>query len=203
MNNLLKDGLLCKTSGSEWTKGGTGTVTQSINGSGFGRYERKFDVTGTNTVYLRQTVTGLTVGKTYTLSGYAQSLGPKAFLRVTAGSSTFTSPELILADCNGSLNRTEITFTMPSGTTSANIDMCAKGTGSSSSVWWDSAQLEEGETANHVNLIENGRMTRTGSSGLPDRWLAGPNSDNYLSWLARASCTETMPECVSGDVLRP
>ncbi len=202
VNNLLKDGLLCKTSGSEWTKGGTGTVTQSINGSGFGRYERKFEVTGTNTVYLRQTVTGLTAGKTYTLSGYAQSLGPKAFLRVTAGSSTFTSPELLLADCNGSLNRTEVTFTMPSGVTSASIDMCATGTGSSSSVWWDSAQLEAGETANHVNLIENGRMIRTGSSGLPDRWLAGPNSDSFLSYLAGDACTIPMPvDCITGGVL--
>ncbi len=201
VNNLLRDGLLCKTSGSEWTKGGTGTVTQAMNGTGFGRYERKFEVTGTNTVYLRQTVTGLTAGNPYTLSGYAQSLGPKAFLRVTAGSSTFTSPELLLADCNGSLNRTEITFTMPSGVTSANIDMCATGTGSSSSVWWDSAQLERGETANHVNLIENGKMNRTAGSGLPDLWLAGPNSASYLSYLARASCTEAMPSCVTGNAL--
>ncbi|MCQ2457700.1 MAG: hypothetical protein MJ142_03085 [Clostridia bacterium] len=56
VNNLLADGLLCKTAGSAWTKHGTGTIEQMYNGSGFGRYERKFTVANGNTLFLSQTV---------------------------------------------------------------------------------------------------------------------------------------------------
>ena len=183
VNNLLADGLLCKTSGSSWTKYGTGTVTQSIHGSGFGRYERKFTVSNNNTLYLRQMVS-VTAGKTYTMSGYVQSLGAKAYLRVTAGNDTFESipVELVGTETETELTRTQVTFKVPAGVSSISCDLVAKGTAQGTIAWWDSAQLEEGETANHVNLIENSRMKRTGSSGLPNCWTADSNCANYLSW---------------------
>ena len=202
VNNLLADGLLCKTSGSAWTRGGTGTVAQSINGSGFGRYERKFTVSSGNKLYLRQTVS-VTADKTYTLSGYAQSLGAKAYLEVTAGAQTFRSipVELKGTETQTELTRTQVTFKVPSGVSSITCDMAAEGTASGTIAWWDSAQLEEGETANHVNLIENSQMKRTASSGLPNCWTADTNSANYLSWQGRDDCLNQLPEHLPGDTM--
>ena len=202
VNNLLADGLLCKTSGSSWTKYGTGTVTQSIHGSGFGRYERKFTVSNNNTLYLRQTVS-VTAGKTYTMSGYVQSLGAKAYLRVMAGNDTFESipVELVGTETETELTRTQVTFKVPAGVSSISCDLVAKGTAQGTIAWWDSAQLEEGETANHVNLIENSRMKRTGSSGLPNCWTADSNCANYLSWQDGSACLNPMPENLHGDTM--
>ncbi len=202
VNNLLKDGLLCKTSGSAWTKYGTGTVTQAINGSGFGRYQRKFTAANGNTLYLRQTVS-VTAGKTYTFSGYAQSLGAKAWLRVTAGSQTFQSMpvELLGAETQTELERTQVTFTVPAGVSSVHCDLMGAGTAKGTVAWWDSAQLEEGETANHVNLVENGQMNRTAGSGLPDSWIADTNCGSFLSYRARSACTVSMPEHLEGNVM--
>ncbi|MDO5435761.1 MAG: DNRLRE domain-containing protein, partial [Clostridia bacterium] len=205
VNNLLADGLLCKTSGSAWTKHGTGTIEQVYNGSGFGRYERKFTVANGNTLYLRQTVS-VTAGKTYTLSGFAQSLGAKAFLRVTAGEETRETFLSIPVEKTGSetqteLERTQVTFKVPSGISSITCDMVCQGTEGGMVAWWDSVQLEEGETANHVNLVENSRMNRTGSSGLPDCWIADSGSAGYLSWQNRSGCAVTMPAGLPGNAL--
>ena len=149
-------------------------------------------------MYLRQSVT-VTDNKTYTLSGYAKSEGPEAFLRATVGSSTYTSPSITQADCTDGLTRLELTFPVPSGITAVTADLCAKGISSSTVCWWDSAQLEEGETANHVNLLENTQMKRSSGSGLPDLWLAGPNSNNFLQYKARSG---GMPTHVPGDAIR-
>ncbi|MBR3388723.1 MAG: hypothetical protein IKG84_10975, partial [Bacteroidales bacterium] len=203
VNNLLKDGLLCKTSGSAWTKYGTGTVEQIINDGGFGRYQRKFTVTNGNTAYLRQTVS-VEAEKIYTLSGYAQSFGAKAYLRVTAGNETFQSipVETLGTETQTDLERTQVTFTVPTGVTSINCDMVVEGTASGTIAWWDSAQLEEGETANHVNLIENSVMNRTASSGLPDNWVPDDISGSFLSYQPRANCTVPMPDHLPGNALR-
>ena len=202
VNNLLSDGLLCKTTGSAWTKYGTGTVEQMYNGSGFGRYERKFTVANGNTLYLRQTVS-VTAKKTYTLSGYAQSLGAKAYLRVTAGSGTYQSIPVVLTGTGTQteLERTQVTFKVPTGISSITCDMVCQGTSGGTVAWWDSVQLEEGETANHMNLVENSRMNRTGSSGLPDCWTADSGSSGYLSWQARSGCAVAMPANLPGNAL--
>ena len=204
VNNLLFDGLLNRTSGSPWTKVGTGTVEQAANSSlsGFGYYKRKFTVANGNTLYLRQTVT-VEAGKTYTLSGYAQSLGPKAFLRVLAGALMIESIEIapVGSETQTELERTQVTFTVPAGITSADIDLCATGTGAGTIVWWDSAQLEEGESANHVNLIENSQMNRTASSGLPNSWTADSNCASFLSWQERSGCSVAMPENLPGHAM--
>ncbi len=202
VNNLLADGLQCKTSGSAWTKYGTGTVDQSYNGAGFGRYEKKFTVTNGNTLYLRQTVS-VTAGKTYTLSGYAQSLGARAFLRVTAGSQTFQSipVELLGTETQTELERTQVTFKVPSGVSSISCDMVGQGTSRGTVAWWDSAQLEEGETANHVNLVENSKMNRTAGSGLPDCWQTDSVSASFVSYQARSGCAVAMPGHLPGNAL--
>jgi len=198
VNNLLKDGLQCKTT-SDWTKEGTGTIEQQYRDGGFGRYQKKFTVSDGNTLCLKQTVSVIP-GKTYTLSGYAQSLGAKAWLRIVADGSEFVSQSIQAGGTSAQteLERTQVTFTVPSGCSIITCHMMVRGTDTGTVAWWDSVQLEEGETANHVNLIENSIMDRTAASGLPDCWTPDSNCSSYLSYKQRSAA---MPEHLSGNIL--
>ena len=200
VNNLLADGLQNST-GTEWTKYGTGTIQQAAYLLGFGSRAKKYTVANGNTLYLRQNA-NVTAGKTYTLSGYTQSLGAKTYLRVVAGNQTFLSlpVEVQGAETQTGLERTRVTFTVPSGVSSISCDMVAEGTARGTMAWWDSAQLEEGETANHVNLMENSRMTRA-SGTMPYGWTADSNCEYWLSRRSGASCSVPMPDNLTGDVL--
>lgn len=198
VNNLMKDGLQCKTT-PDWATEGTGTVEQQYRDGGFGRYQKKFTVSIGNTLCLKQTVS-VTPDKSYTLSGYAQSMGAKAWLRVVADDNEYISlPIQASGTATGTeLERTQVTFTVPAGCSSITCYMMAQGTSEGTVVWWDSVQLEEGETANHVNLIENSVMNRTADSGLPDCWTPDSNCASYLDYKARS---EDMPSKLQGDAL--
>ena len=182
VNNLLADGLQ-NIGGSDWTKYGTGTIEHMMYYAGFGTRARRYTVANGNTLYLRQNVS-VTAGDTYTLSGYTQSQGAKSYLRVVAGNETYLSVPVEPRgnETQTALERTRVTFTVPAGVSSISCDMVAEGTAQGTVAIWDSAQLEEGETANHVNLLENSRMTRVNLYGIPTGWVADSGSESWLSW---------------------
>ena len=198
VNNLLVNGLFDKT--TSWTKYGTGTITQSANIGEYGSYQKKFTVANGNTLYYRQTV-NVTAGQTYTLSGFARSLGAKAYVRVNAGGQTFSSLPI---ECTGTeteteLTRTQVTFTVPAGVSQIQVDLVAVGTPQGTIVWWDCAQLEVGETANHVNLLENGDLHTITGSPLPSPWYT---NSAMVTAISRNSCQVQMPDHLTGNALR-
>ena len=194
VNNLLTNGLFGKT--TDWTKDGTGTITQSARSGGFGVNQKKFTVANGQTLSCYQTV-GVTAEQTYTLSGYVQSFGAKAYLKVTAGSAVFTSLSVELAgnETETELTRTQVTFTVPPAVSQIRVDLVAEGTPQGTIAWWDSAQLEIGETANHVNLLENSDVHDMQGT-LPTPWQ---KDNTYSTVIARS---EDMPAHVTGNALR-
>ena len=198
VNNLLVNGLFDKT--TSWTKYGTGTISQSANSGEYGNYQKKFTVANGNTLYYRQTVS-VTAGQTYTLSGFARSLGAKAYVRVIAGSQTFSSLpiELTGTETETELTRTQVTFTVPAGISQIQVDLVAVGTSQGTIVWWDCAQLEVGETANHVNLLDNGDLHTITGSPLPSPWHT---NSGMVSAISRNNCQVQMPVHLTGNALR-
>ena len=192
VNNLLTNGLFARTSG--WTKYGTGTIAQSYYNGEFGVNQKRFEVANGKTLYCRQAV-NVTAEQTYTLSGYVRSMGPKAYLRVIAGNATFTSlpVELTGNETETELTRTQITFTVPPNVTSVSCDLVAVGTARGTLAWWDSVQLETGETANHVNLLENSYIRQTGGNPLPTPWEC---DNTQTSAIARP---DSMPSHLIGN----
>ena len=102
------------------------------------------------------------------------------------------------AETETELRRTQVTFAAPAGVSEVSCDLVAEGTARGTIAWWDSAQLEEGETANHVNLLENSDLhDMTGT--FPAPWQ---RSSTTSCAVARPSCQEEMPAHLSGNAVR-
>lgn len=93
VRNLLLDPM-CEENSSVWEKSSTGTITRDQSTRQFGLVSYRLTIWSSNCVYVRQAVT-LTPGKSYTLSGYVRSGGPRGVMRVayTVGNETVTLPE--------------------------------------------------------------------------------------------------------------
>ena len=90
VQNLLLDPM-CEENSSVWEKSSTGTITRDQSTRQFGLVSYRLTIWSSDCVYVRQAVT-LTPGKSYTLSGYVRSSGPRGVMRVayTVGNETFT-----------------------------------------------------------------------------------------------------------------
>ena len=197
VNNLLTNGLFGNT--TDWTKEGIGTITQSARSGGFGVNQKKFTVANEQTLSCYQMV-NVTGDKTYTLSGYVQSLGAKAYLEAVVDNTDdgiFRSPsvELTGTETETELTRVHVTFHVPEGINQIKVSLVAKGTLQGTIAWWDSAQLEVGDTANHVNLLENSDVHDMQGT-LPTPWQ---KDNTYSTVIARS---EDMPTHVTGNALR-
>ena len=80
VRNLLLDPM-CEENSSVWEKSSTGTITRDQSTRQFGLVSYRLTIWSSDCVYVRQAVT-LTPGKSYTLSGYVRSGGPRGVMRV-------------------------------------------------------------------------------------------------------------------------
>ena len=80
VRNLLLDPM-CEENSSVWEKSSTGTITRDQSTRQFGLVSYRLTIWSSDCVYVRQAVT-LTPGKSYTLSGYVRSGGPRGVMRI-------------------------------------------------------------------------------------------------------------------------
>ena len=128
----------------------------------------KTNADGNMCVYMNYA--NLTVGQSYTLSGYIRSTGSIAgYAAVHHGENWFNGAQVTPGS---EWTRVSATFTATS--TSATLYFIAVGTGT---LWLDAAQFEEGCVANRYNLIRNGDFSYN-SSGVPTFWTANGSNDS-------------------------
>ena len=140
--------------------------------------------TGTSAARAYQDITGLTAGKTYTLSGYVKitsitgnSGDSGALINVTPFISNTAQPgfssEIISSVTDSSINngwrRLSVTFTVPDNTTKTRVNIALKA--ATGTAYFDAMQLEEAETESSYNLIENSSL-ESSSGATPTSWLA-------------------------------
>lgn len=160
--------------GGYWStalNGGTGTFSYATDQKYLGSKAMKMVKTnadGNMCVYMNYA--NLTVGQSYTLSGYIRSTGSIAgYAAVYHGENWFNGAQVTPGD---EWTRVSATFTAMS--TSAVLYFVAVGTGT---LWLDAAQFEEGCVANRYNLIRNGDFSYN-SSGVPTFWTANGSNDS-------------------------
>ena len=89
---------------------------------------------------------------------------------------------------------------MPENVTSVTCSLAAEGTIQGAVAWADCAQLEAGETANHINLMENSDMRDMSGSPLPSPWQVESTAQGYVSAAARETAIQ-MPAHLTGNVM--
>lgn len=177
VTNLLSDPLMNDDNGS-WTTGGTGTFALDTTTHKWGNKSRKITISANNEAYVRQALT-VDPGKAYTLSGYVKSTGPKAFLRVgyvMDYGSTYTeeSDPVTVTTSSGDFERIAFSFILPvNATGTVYCYMVCKET--AGSAWFDCLQLEEGQTLNHFNMLQNSTFMKA-SGNKPTSWQSSYNS---------------------------
>lgn len=189
VKNLLLDPLLDANS-SVWEKSSTGTFTRDQANTLYGPVSYKIQVLTGKEAYLRQ-ATELTPGKSYTLSAYMRSGGPKAFVRAVCtvnGEEKCFDSDVVSVSENASdapFERVSVSFTVPENAeTTVYCEAVGAGnsTGNAGTFWMDSMQLEEGLTCNHFNLLQNCDFTHTTSgSRIPTGWTLGDGDSSYIS----------------------
>lgn len=160
--------------GGYWStalNGGTGTFSYATDQKYLGSKAMKMVKTnaeGNMCVYMNYA--NLTVGQSYTLSGYIRSTGSIAgYAAVHHGENWFNGAQVTPGS---EWTRVSATFTATS--TSATLYFIAVGTGT---LWVDAAQFEEGCVANRYNLIRNGDFSYN-NSGVPTFWTANGSNDS-------------------------
>lgn len=160
--------------GGYWStalNGGTGTFSYATDQKYLGSKAMKMVKTnadGNMCVYMNYA--NLTVGQSYTLSGYIRSTGSIAgYAAVHHGENWFNGAQVTPGS---EWTRVSATFTATS--TSATLYFIAVGTGT---LWLDAAQFEEGCVVNRYNLIRNGDFSMN-SSGVPTFWTANGSNDS-------------------------
>ena len=198
VTNLLMDGMMNDNS-SLWTTGGYGTFAQDYTTRQWGGWSQKITITAGNTAFKQQAVS-LTLGKSYTLSGYVKSAGPTAFLRIsyTVSGVTYNVDSDPVAVGGSDFERMAVSFTLPTNaSTTVYCAMVCMGT--AGNAWFDCIQLEEGLTLNHFNMLQNSTFTRVNGT-LPTSWVSGYNSQfSFASYVALPSSVSSF---LSGQALR-
>ena len=208
VRNLLLDPM-CEENSSVWEKSSTGTITRDQSTRQFGLVSYRLTIWSSACVYVRQAVT-LTPGKSYTLSGYVRSGGPRGVMRVAyaVGNETFTldsEPGKVWEKTdNMPYERVSVSFTLPENAEPkvycmAYCDMQDGFTGGN--CWFDAMQLEEGLTLNHFNMVQNSDFSVTGTDGKPKAWTVGNNSNSYVSVLPLEDENDIFhaPDCLKHD----
>ena len=117
VRNLLLDPM-CEENSSVWEKSSTGTITRDQSTRQFGLVSYRLTIWSSDCVYVRQAVT-LTPGKSYTLSGYVRSGGPRGVMRIayTVGGQEITldsEPGKVWEKTdNMPYERVSVSFTLP------------------------------------------------------------------------------------------
>ena len=208
VRNLLLDPM-CEENGSVWEKSSTGTITRDQSTRQFGLVSYRLTIWSSDCVYVRQAVT-LTPGKSYTLSGYVRSGGPRGVMRVAY---TVNGQEITLDSEPGKVwektdympyERVSVSFTLPEDAEPKVYCMayCDMQNGfAGGNCWFDAMQLEEGLTLNHFNMIQNSDFSVTGTDGKPKAWTIGKNDASYVEVLPLDAPKDEFhaPECLKHD----
>lgn len=201
VTNLLVDSMLNDNS-SAWVQGGTGSFDRDEANYQWGLVSQKISITSGNMAYKRQAVT-LTPGKSYTLSTYVMSDGPRAFLRfaynVSGGSYTYASSDPV--QVGTPFQRIAVSFTLPSNAnhTVYCYMMCDTSAGNA---WFGCLQVEEGLAMNHFNMLQNSDFAK-GSGTLPNSWAASYDSAyTFAQTIPFSDCDETPPAFLTGRAIR-
>ena len=208
VRNLLLDPM-CEENSSVWEKSSTGTITRDQSTRQFGLVSYRLTIWSSDCVYVRQAVT-LTPGKSYTLSGYVRSGGPRGVMRVayTVGNETFTldsEPGKVWEKTdNMPYERVSVSFTLPENAEPKVYCMayCDMQDGfKGGSCWFDAMQLEEGLTLNHFNMVQNSDFSVTGTDGKPKAWTVGKNDASYVKVLPLDAPKDEFhaPDCLKHD----
>ena len=208
VRNLLLDPM-CEENSSVWEKSSTGTITRDQSTRQFGLVSYRLTIWSSDCVYVRQAVT-LTPGKSYTLSGYVRSGGPRGVMRVAY---TVAGQEITLDSEPGKVwektdympyERVSVSFTLPENAEPKVYCMayCDMQNGfAGGNCWFDAMQLEEGLTLNHFNMVQNSDFSVTGTDGKPKAWTVGSNSNSYVSVLPLEDEKDIFhaPDCLKHD----
>ena len=208
VRNLLLDPM-CEENSSVWEKSSTGTITRDQSTRQFGLVSYRLTIWSSDCVYVRQAVT-LTPGKSYTLSGYVRSGGPRGVMRVAyaVGNETFTldsEPGKVWEKTdNMPYERVSVSFTLPENAEPKVYCMayCDMQNGfAGGNCWFDAMQLEEGLTLNHFNMVQNSDFSAVGTDGKPKAWTVGSNSNSYVSVLPLDDEKDIFhaPDCLKHD----
>ena len=208
VRNLLLDPM-CEENSSVWEKSSTGTITRDQSTRQFGLVSYRLTIWSSDCVYVRQAVT-LTPGKSYTLSGYVRSGGPRGVMRVayTVGNETFTldsEPGKVWEKTDYMpYERVSVSFTLPENAEPKVYCMayCDMQNGfAGGNCWFDAMQLEEGLTLNHFNMVQNSDFSVTGTDGKPKTWTVGKNDASYVEVLPLEAPKDEFhaPDCLKHD----
>ena len=208
VRNLLLDPM-CEENSSVWEKSSTGTITRDQSTRQFGLVSYRLTIWSSDCVYVRQAVT-LTPGKSYTLSGYVRSGGPRGVMRVAY---TVNGQEITLDSEPGKVwektdnmpyERVSVSFTLPENAEPKVYCMayCDMQNGfAGGNCWFDAMQLEEGLTLNHFNMVQNSDFSVTGTDGKPKAWTVGKNDASYVEVLPLEAPKDEFhaPDCLKHD----
>ena len=208
VRNLLLDPM-CEENSSVWEKSSTGTITRDQSTRQFGLVSYRLTIWSSACVYVRQAVT-LTPGKSYTLSGYVRSGGPRGVMRVAyaVGNETVTldsEPGKVWEKTdNMPYERVSVSFTLPENAEPKVYCMayCDMQNGfAGGNCWFDAMQLEEGLTLNHFNMIQNSDFSAVGTDGKPKAWTVGKNDASYVEVLPLEAPKDEFhaPDCLKHD----
>lgn len=208
VRNLLLDPM-CEENSSVWEKSSTGTITRDQSTRQFGLVSYRLTIWSSDCVYVRQAVT-LTPGKSYTLSGYVRSGGPRGVMRVayTVGGQEITldsEPGKVWEKTdNMPYERVSVSFTLPENAEPKVYCMayCDMQNGfAGGNCWFDAMQLEEGLTLNHFNMVQNSDFSVTGTDGKPKAWTIGKSDASYVEVLPLDAPKDEFhaPDCLKHD----
>ena len=177
--------------------------------SGLSLVSYRLTISANKSAYVRQAVT-LTPGKSYTLSGYVRSGGPRGVMRIayTVGGQKITldsEPGKVWEKTdNMPYERVSVSFTLPENAEPEVYCMayCDMQDGfAGGNCWFDAMQLEEGLTLNHFNMVQNSDFSAVGTDGKPKAWTVGSNSNSYVSVLPLDDEKDIFhaPDCLKHD----
>jgi len=160
--------------GSNWaTPGGVFSVDSTVAYLGTKSLKITQNQTSPQRSGAVQTLTNLTPGTVYTLSGYVKTSGVSGGLGANLYVATFNgSTQLSTINGKGIFGdndwqRITVTFTVTANTT--RVEVYGGLSYANGTAWYDCLQLETGSVANIYNLLENGDF-RYNTNYLPDRW---------------------------------
>ena len=177
--------------------------------SGLSLVSYRLTISANKSAYVRQAVT-LTPGKSYTLSGYVRSGGPRGVMRIayTVGGQKITldsEPGKVWEKTdNMPYERVSVSFTLPENAEPEVYCMayCDMQDGfAGGNCWFDAMQLEEGLTLNHFNMVQNSDFSVTGTDGKPKAWTIGKNDASYVEVLPLDAPKDEFhaPDCLKHD----
>ena len=185
---------------SDWTGETPGVSTDRAK---VGSHSLKLSSTGTEGyAWHSQSVTAVK-GKTYTASAYVdadiQEAAASGSVRLAAkytdgnGIEQNVFSEMLHASTNGFV-RLYVTFALPSDAQSSVVTIVLNMAGVKGTAYFDEAQLEEGESANRVNLVDNGTFFRGDADGFT---LEGSAEDGIVSTGDTVSASYRLPLAVT------